>query len=317
MENNKGIKMAYFAGVMDGDGSFSLLKKNDKSSLYPIYYPLIQLDNVHKSLVEMFKEEFGGLVIERKSYEAKDKAVRKVCYKWRLEKSNSCEPFLNCISDYMILKKDRCDYLIDYISSNPFKRGVKRDILTIKESEKSYFNMKSLNSHRDSRGKISTKKRTSNSSPLFLSYLAGLMDTDGSFSIKREIPKRGAKSFKFSSTISLSMVDSRSLNYVRENCEFGTFFMVDSKSATNGFCYRFGIYSRNESIEFLKLIIPYLIVKKDVAIELLHFCENFVQMHGIKGVSIEENNRRNESYNKVIQLNKYGVLKPSLIDLEV
>lgn len=317
MENNKEIKMAYFAGVMDGDGSFSLLKKNDKTSLYPLYYPLIQLDSIHKPLIDILKEVFGGRTRERRSYTAKDGSTRKTCYNWKLEKSPSCEPFLNGIKDYMILKKDRCDYLIGYIYNNPFKRGIKTDFSIITDREKSYIHMRSLNDHRDPRGRISTKKRKNSSDPIFYSYLAGLMDTDGSFSIKREKPNVGAKSFKFSPSILLSMVDSRSINYIRDNYESGSFFMVNSKSATNGFCYRFGIYSREESIEFLRLIIPYLIVKKDVAIELLNFCENFIQMHGVKGVSSKENDRRNESYNNVIQLNKYGVVKPSLIDLEV
>ncbi len=39
---DKEISVAYIAGVLDGDGSFSLIKKHEKKNRSPLYFPMIQ-----------------------------------------------------------------------------------------------------------------------------------------------------------------------------------------------------------------------------------------------------------------------------------
>ena len=64
--------LAYVAGVMDGDGSFSIIRKVDDPNRSPLYYPVIQLANACKELVEIFHKRIGGSLFIRKERILKD-----------------------------------------------------------------------------------------------------------------------------------------------------------------------------------------------------------------------------------------------------
>ena len=82
--NNREITLAYIAGALDGDGSFSLIKATASAARSPLYYPMIQLANTREELVCVLKNEFSGTVSIRKSYIGKDGGTRKECYQWKL-----------------------------------------------------------------------------------------------------------------------------------------------------------------------------------------------------------------------------------------
>lgn len=316
---NRKIKMAYIAGLLDGDGSFSIIKSNRVIGRSSLYSPMIQLANSNQSLIHMLKREIGGSISTRLSWIAIDGSQRKTSYGWKLVRPNSCLPFLNEIEPYLILKKERAVSLRDFIITNPFVRGsvkLSSDILI--RRERSYLKMRKYNDKRDTNNKIATKRRTkTNNDPLFWSYIAGLMDTDGSFSIKKEI-RKNRKSASYVPVILLSMIDSRSINFLYDNCTLGNFLVIKSKAASQGFCYRFGIYSKPDAITFLNYIIPYLTVKKEVAITLLKFCTQMsLTKLCIKGIPEYELAFREECYQRIIQINKHGIDKSPIIDLEL
>lgn len=316
--NSKKLRLAYMAGVLDGDGSFSLLKGTSHTSVSPLYYPMIQLANSEKILIDLFHKELGGSSFKREAHRAKDGFMRKTSYQWKLEKSPKCLPFLEDIITYLVVKKERAVYLRDYIVDNPFIRGSNAlDNSILMRREKAYLKMKWFNDNPDIHGELFSKaKRNDSEDNIFWSYVAGLMDTDGSFTFKKENrTSGGSKSPVYCPVISLSMVDCRAIYYLMNNFIGGNMMAVKAKTATNGFCYRFSITSRKAAAKFLKKVIPFLFIKKHIAQALLEACEAFCQMHGKGGVSKDELEIREYHYTTIQKLN-YGVSKSSLMDLK-
>jgi hypothetical protein len=304
--NNKETILAYMAGVLDGDGSFSLMKRQGKKEgQSPLYYPLIQIANASKDLIDFVHKEFLGLIHARKAYIAKDGCKRKISYQWKLEKTPSCFPFLDKIIPYLVIKKERAEFLRDYLLRNPFKRGSNKlsdEILQSRESD--YFKMRSFNDHRSSTCSFSKQCKKDSENPLFWSYLAGLLDTDGSFSVKRETTDKRMINPKYNSSILLTMTDIKGINRIIENCPFGKYFIVKSRSCLKGMCYRFGIYSKDHSIPFLEKVIPFLKVKAKQAETLLEFCMKFDHtFYPREGIPKEELEFRERCYVRIKELN--------------
>lgn len=298
-------RMAYFAGTIDGDGSFSLCKKMQKEGRSPLYYPLIQLSTTYFKLIDMLVDEFGGSVSVRKSYTSKSGSKRKESKSWKLEKSGKCLPFLEKIVPFLMVKKQRGQFLMDYIKNNPFVRGSRLlSNETIKNRDSAYIKMQQFN--RDL-GKLDFKfprHRKTTDDSLFWNYFAGLMDTDGSFSIKRE------KTERYSPMILLTMIDHRAFDYIVKNFELGRMMHVKASTARNGYCYRFGIYSVRECLSFLELIIPFMHIKKEQASILYEYCKSRIEK------SIHDVDGHEYWYQKIRSCNN-GVYKPSLIDLKL
>jgi len=306
------IEMAYIAGVMDGDGSFSLIKrKNGLRS--PLYQPLIQMGNVSYELVLRMQEAFGGYIHTRSAYIGKDGSNRQEFFSWKLDKTNACTPLLKRLAEFLVIKKERAKFLLDYIGMNPFKRGSNRltpDVL--EKREQAYNHMISLNENPELIEYLGVgQTKDMSKDPMFWSYLAGLMDTDGSFTINK---------YHNNPSILLTMTDVRAINFFRKGCSVGNFCFVDAQSCKKKSCYRFYITGRQEAIPFLKEIIPYLFVKRQVAEYLLEYCQSMnVTKYRRSGISEDELLRRRSCHEHIVGLNsnKHGVYKPSLIDLEV
>jgi hypothetical protein len=314
MDNNI---LAYTAGVMDGDGSFSIFKrKPGKTGISPLYFPMIQLANKNKDLVDFLIKEFMGRLFTRKAYE-KNGSIRLPSHQWFLEKSTMCLPFLEKIIPYLVIKKERAEFLKEFIIKNPKQGRVALSQDLLQEREFSYMKMRSFNDKRVSTDSFSRKSSKISDRTEFWAYLAGLFDTDGSFSVKKEFNDIKMVNPKYSSQILLSMTDIKGINFLIENCPLGSVFTSIAKTCKKGMVYRFGIYNREESIIFLKKIIPFLQSKKNQALKLLEFCNGFsTTIYNKGGIDVHELDFREDCYECIKQLNKHGVYKPSLIDSE-
>jgi hypothetical protein len=314
MENNI---LAYAAGVMDGDGSFSIFKrKPGKKGYSSLYFPMIQLANKNKALVDFLIKEFKGRLFTRKEY-TKDGCTRLPSHQWFLEKSTMCLPFLEKVIPYLVIKKERAEFLKEFILRNPKQGRVFLSQEILQERELAYMKMRSFNEKRVSTDSFSRKGSKNSDSSEFWAYLAGLFDTDGSFSVKKEFNDIKMVNPKYSSQILLSMTDIKGINFLIENCPLGSVFTSVAKTCKKGMVYRFGIYTREESILFLEKIIPFLQSKKNQALKLLEFCNGFSITRYNRGeIDVHELDFREDCYECIKQLNKYGVYKSSLIDLE-
>ena len=304
------IDLAYIAGMFDGDGSFSLIKKKPEAEgRSPLYYPHIQFCNISKNIMEYLNKNLSGNFYTRKAHLRKDGFFRKDVHTWNVQKSTPCKKVLDKIIPFLVIKKERAQFLLQYIIDNPFKRGsVKLSEEALFKREQAYVKMKYMNEDRIVHENLTRKQASSLSDcPEILSYMAGLFDTDGSFSIKKEKQRQNKKSPTYSPVILLSMTDIRGINFIRDNCPYGKTFLVKAKSCKKGIAYRWYVGSKSDCIPFLKAILPYLKLKKDKAEVLLQFCENYSNTSYCRaGITEEELSFRESCYQRLISCNNMG-----------
>ncbi len=317
--NRENIDMAYAAGVLDGDGSFGIGKLSTKAN--PLYFPVIQFTNWRKELIDFLQSNFGGTVIATKGTVKKDGSIGHLIYRWKLRSRDNVKPVLERIIPFLKIKKDRANLLLEFINKMPFARGqmLSNEILVARE--RYYLKMINFNDWTNFDNNITTKlAKVNTNDQIFWSYIAGLMDTDGSFSVKKQIKNKGTHVVnpRYLPVISISMTDTRAINYIRENCMLGRFYIPNNKSCSMGFHYQFGIYTKAECIEFLNRIIPFLRSKTRNAQILQMFCEKSQNTKYCKaGISEYELAFRDACYQNLVSMNKYGVYKSSLIDLKI
>jgi len=279
--------MAYIAGLIDGDGNIGI-RVGPRGKLCP----LIQFHNSFRQSCVYLNNLFGGTVASDKP----KKENYRVVWKWMLQGFDGCKNFLYKVTKHLILKQDSANELLKFLD-NP------------ESGEISYQTCKDLNLSRkieSVEGKEINRKNSED--PYFWAYVAGLMDTDGSFSIERSVRKAGQNRqktdlVKFRPKIILTMVSERSINYILSNCEYGGISIVKANTALRGSAFRFSIQSRGEAIEFLKKCIPYLQIKAVQALKILNFCRNYNPTNGLAKVPEKEKEYREKCYNEIVMLN--------------
>lgn len=312
--------MAYIAGLMDGDGSFSIIK--EKRSRGYVYSPCIQLSNVFKEMPMLLFNNFGGSFKEK----SKQKHQKKVQYVWNVRGFSSCKSFLNKVKNFLVLKKERAFLLNEFIGkfSTDYEREIGKDgrflPRDITDKGQSVYHMKLQCMNNDClTNEFKLVKQTSKNSEdtIFWSYLAGILDTEGSFSIKKEKPSCGSRNFRYGTVIQLSMATIEVMNFIRKNICIGRICFPTAKTCQRGFCFKMSFNKVSECHFLISKVIPFLLFKKPAATMILEFCENYeVVKHCRNGIPKEEIEYRESIYQKVIQFNKYGYDKPSLIDSE-
>lgn len=280
--------MAYIAGLIDGDGYIGV-RIGPRGKLCP----LVQLHNSCKDMPLYLNKLFGGTL----AFDKPKKEGNRIIWKWMLQGFEGCNMFLNKILHHLILKKDSAIELLEFINS-PIK------------GKDYYQSCKELNLKRKINDFNFDNIERKNSDDInFWSYLAGIMDTDGSFSIQKQTrtPEKGNRQknnlIKFSPQIQLSMVAEASIKYILSNCEYGRFSIVEAKTALRGKSFRFCVSVRLHVIEFLKKIIPYLHTKSKQAMLLLKFCRNYIPSNKLAKVPEDEKQYREDCYNEMIMLN--------------
>jgi hypothetical protein len=278
--------MAYVAGLIDGDGHIGIRKGKNED------LPLIQFHNSMKQASVFLHNLFGGTI----ACDMPKKESNRPIWKWMLQGKEGCKIFLDKVSQFLILKQDSAIMMKEFLQ-NPIE-----EINYYQESKDLNLNRK-IESY-----SFDNIHRKSSECSYFWAYLAGIMDTDGSFSIERSVRKAGQNRqkndlVKFRPKILLTMVSERSIKYILSNCEYGGLSIVKANTALRGSAFRFSIQSRSESIEFLKKCIPYLQIKAVQAIKILNFCRNYNPTNGLSRVPEEEKEYREKCYKEIVMLN--------------
>jgi len=279
--------MAYVAGLIDGDGSI-MIKIGPRGKISPV----IQFHNSVKQVSVYLNKLFGGTV----ACDKPKKENNRLIWKWMLQGNEGCQNFLNKVMHFLILKKDSANNLMEFLS-NPHEN-------------KDYHQIsKDLNLNRKIESyEIDGINRNTSNDPYFWAYVAGVMDTDGSFSIERAVRKSGQNRqksdlVKFRPKIIFSMISERSIQYIHPNCEYGGISIIKAKTALSGSAFRFSIQSRSEAIEFLKRCVPFLQIKAIQAIKILNFCRNYNPTNGLARIPEQEKEYREKCYKEIIMLN--------------
>lgn len=301
MENKDDLKMAYIAGLIDGDGSFSLIKEKRISGFK--YFPCIQLSNVFEDMISLLHENFNGC----KKVKKPQGHAKKIQYVWNVRGLNSCKKVIEKILPFIVLKKKQANLLLNYVNNfdtlNPEVEKIRIQTMN--------------NDCLVAEGKVSKQALKNTEDESFWAYFSGILDTEGSFSIRKNKPTWGCVNHKYNPIINLSMASFETMNFIRRHVCMGKICFPKAKTTQRGFTYRLYFGKVDECKEIIKKCLPYLRFKKDVALELLNFCENYTPLaHKRSGIPELELEFRHNCYENIKKLNEGEVYKPTLIDLE-
>lgn len=121
---------AYFAGIVDGEGSIVISKNNVSSGQL---YMRILVVNTYKPLLELLKSIYGGSISQKKRYGETDKD----CGAWQVS-CKKAERFLVDIYPYLIVKKSQAEVAFRFIELKG-QRGVE-DSRELMKKEMSFLN---------------------------------------------------------------------------------------------------------------------------------------------------------------------------------
>ncbi len=212
---------AYLAGLIDGDGSIYVVRSKRKR--YDDQFVLrLKVVSIDYDTILFLKSVFGGLVYKQKS-------LYLLCWN-----TKEAQRVINKIRSYLILKREQADLALSIINTSSSK------------SEKYYLKMGELNKNKD-RQLINPKI----SKRLFWAYIAGLIDSDGSITIKNP------KSYYPYFFLKISNNNKSLLEIVKTRVGLGFINQINS-------CYDFQAVGTSARY-LVDKILPFLITRKERA----------------------------------------------------
>lgn len=179
---------AYAAGYIDGDGCFYLGKFIQKPEMITVYEYSIQTVSVKRPVLEFFKSIWGGS-IRKKPF----KIGHKDSYCWTI-KGRIAAYFTQDIQLYLVDKKEQSFMFIMFsflVHHNNF-RTVDKNLIDQRENLiKSIREERTMNNFvtKETIDALKEKQFTVTPSDEDYPYLAGLIDSEGCFRIKKWKPK--------------------------------------------------------------------------------------------------------------------------------
>jgi hypothetical protein len=140
MSKTQKTDWAYMAGIMDGEGSFSISKctiHSKSGKPYLAYDNKILVGNTSEVLLKWIVEHFGGQYRIASNYlskvRGKDQRAKswnainyKICYRWTCEGYRKQEQFLLALIPYLVIKKEQAKVSLEWTrmvnAKNPAKR---------------------------------------------------------------------------------------------------------------------------------------------------------------------------------------------------
>jgi hypothetical protein len=135
-------KLAYLAGIIDGEGSL-LLWMNKSSNQRGQFNLRVNVTSTDKCLVDWIFQNFGGSIYECNSPSRKSQPNWKKQYVWQINRPEMLQ-FLKEIHPFLIIKKERCEIAIRFRETFAKRqRRVSKDSFDLRLSL--YEQMKHLN----------------------------------------------------------------------------------------------------------------------------------------------------------------------------
>lgn len=107
-------RAAYVAGIIDGEGSISLVRSFAKRTKGRYVYPLVRVGNTDSLLIEWLKETVGG---GSSHYTTQTNERCKVC-RHIVWAANEAIDLLYAIYPYLVIKRDRARIVIELHEAN-------------------------------------------------------------------------------------------------------------------------------------------------------------------------------------------------------
>lgn len=152
-------------------------------------------------------------------------------------------------------------------------------------------------------------------------YIAGVMDSDGTFMITRHKRQTLRKNhphtvkqwgWTYLPAVKISQIEPEAIKFISEFTGQKTIYLHGASPSrpTRRPIYSWGIRKRIDLIPFLEEVIPYLRIKKNRAEFLLKYCNHVIEIPQACryfGLTDEELNFREDSYQKMRELNENKV----------
>lgn len=240
-------KIAYLAGLVDGDGTISITIITRKDWNGYSFQPYISLGMTSRKLCKWAQHHFGGNLY---GYESKREGHQKV-YHWKLYGRQALVSLVKELLPYLLVKKEAALNILAYadLGKQPNQEG--RLALAQKAQVINETN------HRPEDDRILGKRESS-------AYLAGLIETDGSIGI------RDNNGEAYNAYVTLDSTNAAMIKWV--NGQFtGTTRSYEYENPACRDNNVWSFYGKKNTERFLLSIMPYLIGKKELANTVLQF----------------------------------------------
>ena len=139
MKQSKATKLAFAAGLIEGDGSLFVIHRASPEG----WIPCVEFRQKDGRLIDWFHGTFGGYVYKQKgaylNFNGKGTKFYDGLYTWRLT-SKKCTKFLKGIFPFLKVKKIQAELLIRLGSRNNHRKKVKGKFVSISKHEKNLRN---------------------------------------------------------------------------------------------------------------------------------------------------------------------------------
>lgn len=153
-----------------------------------------------------------------------------------------------------------------------------------------------------------------NPTELEISYLAGLMDADGCIAMSKMIagPQK-TKNHRYAATMNIVNTSPDLMKWLVE--KFGGIYRQRRRMSEKHKPTFDWYFNNGKALWILKLIEPFLVVKKERARVVIEFLENRVLPSGFfKRIPDEEAKRREALYQRMKSLNQFGPVQPQRLN---
>jgi hypothetical protein len=260
---NSQEKLAYLAGIIDSEGTvgFIINKKRFRERVAPRF----KVCNTDHRLITWLEGEIGGRV-----YKYEDGRNRP-SHEWFVSGVKNIQPLLEAILPYLVVKQDSAREALIFCQNEIEKReGVGTALCQNKIECENAVNKP------DSSFSESTMKRSRRRmKPIYipslqkLAYIAGMIDGDGSIDF---IINKKRRREKVAPRIRVANTDTKLIRWLVK--EIGGYVGGVTVVGKNKPCYEWLITGEQNIKSLLYAILPYLIIKKDNAEEILSFYQN-------------------------------------------
>jgi len=113
-------KLAYLAGLIDGEGNIRVEKTCNKKRDNVHYNGRLTVANTDERMVSWLKENYGGFIWKRDWSKTKTKGVKpnwKDVYMWIKMLNTPSLQFVKDVIPYMIVKKDRMKLILEFLET--------------------------------------------------------------------------------------------------------------------------------------------------------------------------------------------------------
>lgn len=144
------VKLAYIAGIIDGEGSIMIQRQASKSFMaqraktgcfHPHYSPGIRIGMLEREPLDLIVETTKiGFIYEEKPYHHK-----RPMFRWMIRSKQDIEDFLPLIMPYLIVKKQQAELCLKFIKEWVSCTGIRITPEVQAMRENAWLQMRKLN----------------------------------------------------------------------------------------------------------------------------------------------------------------------------